>query len=156
MLALPALTPVVGAAMGLARWSKSDRLWQRALAVVCGVLVFPLFLIAVIAFIPYFVVIQILMGIGVVRRDLPPMLIVAIAQDDYWRIDLSVAEHQRRIADGIIAELRTLVGHIDVTWMEEGGRLDAEISIEGKVDALCRSFVERVEKEDPVVEVHWG
>ena len=146
--------------MGLARWSKSDRIWQRALAAVCGVLVFPLFVIAIIVFIPYFVMLQLLAGLGLVRRQLPPMLAVAFARQDYWRLDLSVPEKQREIAEEMVKDLRKRVlaqnAQFEVTWMEEGGQLNAEISMEGDVDALCRSFVEAVEKEDPIVEVHWG
>ena len=159
MLALPALTPVVGATMVLARWSKSDRIWQRALAAVCAVLVFPLFLIAVILFIPYFVVLQILAATGLVRRELPPMLAVVIRREDYWRLDLTVPEKQRQLAEQMVDELRKRVlaqnGKFDVAWMDEGGQLNAEISMEGNVDALCRNFVEAVESDHPTMEVHW-
>jgi hypothetical protein len=92
LLAIPALTPVAAAAAGLARWSKSDRGWKRALAAVCSVLVFPLFLIAVIVFIPYFVVLQVLAAVGLVRRELPPTMAVVSAGEAFWRLDLTVQE----------------------------------------------------------------
>jgi len=47
------------------------------------------------------------------------------------------------------------VGQFDVIWTNEEGRLSAEISVEGEVDAVCRAFVQAVENEDPKVEVHW-
>jgi len=159
ILSLPALIPVFGATMGLARWSKSDRIWQRAIAVVCAVLIFPLFLIAMIIFIPYLVLLEFLAGLGLVRRELPSMLAVVITREDYWRLDLTVPDEQRELAEEIVAELRERVSaqnaQFDVAWMEEGGQLNAEISIEGNVDALCRNFVESVENEHSTIEVHW-
>lgn len=129
--------------MAMERFSKSHRRW---LVTLCGILIFPLFLITAIAFIPYWLILQLLSAIGLVRLELPPTLTYIESAN---RLDLSAPLSQQAMIDEVAREFPAR--EIE-RWSDEH-TVNIEIYGDPK---LCREFAERIENEHPIIEVHYA
>lgn len=143
VLAIPALTPIAAAMLMLQRRAQSK------LAKAIGLMiVFPLFLLATIIFIPYMIALWILGAAGLVRRRLPPSITFIRSAN---RVDISAPPE---IAERVLADIIAATRDADVNRWDDDDGLHVEIAIGGDAEPV-RALLERIEREDPVVEVDY-
>jgi hypothetical protein len=144
-LAIPALLPIGGISAAMVRLTKSERRWQRALANALIVALIPLFLMAVLIFIPYYALLRLLAALGLARMKMPPSL--AVVEDgrltggrSFWRLDLAVPDDQPQLASKVITDLLTTL----------------EVPVETPVESVIRSLDYGLYKESSYQSVHIG